>query len=56
VLVRNYDRKTALGKLNIKMDLIGADLEGMDYSYGSGSQQMVGYHQKDKQTFRFHKM
>jgi hypothetical protein len=28
----------------------------MDYSYGSGSQQMVGYHQKDKQTFRFHKM
>jgi hypothetical protein len=42
VLVRKQDRKRALGKpkngseVNIKMDLIGEDLEGMDYSYGSG--------------------
>jgi hypothetical protein len=42
VLVRKQDRKRALGKpkngleVNIKMDLVGEDLEGMDYSYSSG--------------------
>jgi hypothetical protein len=42
VLVRKCDRKRTLGKpkngskVQIKMDLTGAELDDMDYSYGSG--------------------
>jgi len=42
VLVRKNDRKRALGKpknglqINTKMNLTGAELDDMDYSYGSG--------------------
>jgi hypothetical protein len=50
--VRKHDRKRALGKpkngleVNIKMDLTGAELDDIDYSYGSGYGQMVDFRQK----------
>jgi len=59
VLVRKVDRKRALGKpkngmeVNIKMNLTGAELDDMDYSYGSGYGQMVSSHQKGNKPSGF---
>jgi hypothetical protein len=59
MLVGKRDRKRTLGKpkngseVKTKMDLTGAELDDMDYSYGSGARQRVDFHQKGNKPSSF---